>query len=131
LQRYEAQQEQDRQQWREREQQEAIARRVTQAKAVKVFNDALNLPFAWTVDHKVVMSGLLADSTGDGCYQRTVWHVRVLEDFADGRFKRSAGDFLCGKDNSAHTGYTTPSEEDRNTYQVSCAQCLKVAKRFQ
>lgn len=97
--------------------------------AAEVFNEALNIPFKWSVDHKVVISGLSENSWGCGTNRRTVMHVRVLEDFQDGRFKRKAGDFLCGKDDSVHQGYTDTSEGNKGV-KVTCKQCLKVSKRF-
>ncbi|WP_318493549.1 hypothetical protein [Photobacterium leiognathi] len=93
-----------------------------------VFNQALNLPFSWGVDIKVRMSGLSQHSWGDGRSRSTVHHVRVLEEIRDGRFKRDAGDFLCGKDDSKHQGYTEVLTIEEAS--VSCQACLRAAKRF-
>lgn len=56
------------------------------------FNESLNIPFRWCSDIKVVMSGMQENSNGSGFNRRTVQHVRVLEDYTDGRFSRKKGD---------------------------------------
>lgn len=115
-------------------------RKVEQAKADQValkvaqeaaeFNASLNIPFKWCSDIKVVMSGMQENSNGSGFNRRTVQHVRILEDYADGRFSRKKGDFLCGTDHSKHQGYTDHAWDSESKSRVTCKQCIKVAKRF-
>ena len=107
---------------------EQAALRATQEAAE--FNASLNIPFKWCSDIKVVMSGLQENSNGSGSNRRTVEHVRVLEDYTDGRFSRKKGDFLCGTDHSKHQGYTDHAWHSESKSRVTCKQCIKVAKRF-
>ncbi|WP_182039553.1 hypothetical protein [Vibrio alginolyticus] len=94
------------------------------------FNESLNIPFRWCSDIKVVMSGMQENSNGSGFNRRTVQHVRVLEAYTDGRFSRKKGDFLCGPDHSKHQGYTDHAWDSESKSQVTCKQCIKIAKRF-
>lgn len=107
----------------ERASQEAV-------RAAAEFNATLNIPFIWCTDIKVVMSGMQAGSNGNGVNRRSVQHVRVLEDYSEGRFKRKKGDFLCGPDHSVHQGYTDHAWTAEAKSQVTCKQCINVAKRF-
>lgn len=96
----------------------------------ELFNSSLNLPFRWCSDIKVVMSGLMENSNGSGVNKRSVQHVRVLEAYSDGRLKRDFGDFLCGRDESKHQGYTDHAWDAEAKAKITCKQCIKVAKRF-
>ncbi|WP_318515669.1 hypothetical protein [Photobacterium leiognathi] len=113
---------------REQEKRETIERLEQLRKSNLMFNQALNLPFQWKIDIKVRMSGLSENSWGDGQSRSTVYHIRVMEQFTEGRLKRNIGDFLCGKDHSKHQGYTDGYDLDHD--KVSCAACLKIAARF-
>lgn len=92
-------------------------------------NLALNIPAQWALDIKVVLSGLTEKSHGTGTNRRSVWHARILEDFTHGRLTRKKGDFLCGRDDSKLQDFST-AEHNLECYEVSCKQCLKIAKRF-
>ncbi len=128
--RYKAELQREREARIERQHQKDEQRRVQKEREAFDFNQSLNLPFQWTPDIKVVLSGLSANSAGDGMNRRTVLHVRVLEQFKDGRFVRELGDFLCGKDNSVHQEFSASNESDKNTRKVTCKQCIKAAERF-
>lgn len=128
--RYQAELQRERKLRIERQRQEDEQRRIQKEREAFEFNHSLNLPFRWTPDIKVVLSGLSANSAGDGMNRRSVLHVRVLEQFKDGRFVRDTGDFLCGKDNSVYQDFSAPNESDKNTRKVTCKQCIKAAERF-
>lgn len=112
----------------EQDKSEQAAQREAQEAAQ--FNESLNIPFRWCSDIKVVMSGMQENSNGSGFNRRTVQHVRVLEDYTDGRFSRKKGDFLCGTDHSKNQGYTDHAWDSESKSRVTCKQCIKVAKRF-
>ncbi|OQK43785.1 hypothetical protein XM75_u0066 [Vibrio vulnificus] len=114
----------------ERQRKEDEQRRLRKEKEAADFNASLDIPFQWEPDIKTVMSGLSESSWGNGSNRRTVFHVRVLDTFKDGRFAREKGDFLCGKDTSKHQGYTDPKEGDKNIYKVTCQRCIDAAARF-
>ncbi|CCO44202.1 putative Predicted protein [Vibrio nigripulchritudo SOn1] len=114
----------------ERQRQQDEQRRIQKERDAFEFNQSLNIPFRWAPDIKVVLSGLSANSAGNGINRRSVSHIRVLEPYQDGRFVRTRGDFLCGKDNSKYQGYSAPDESKKHTVKVTCKQCIKAAERF-
>jgi hypothetical protein len=100
-------------------------------------NSNLSIPVKWFVGIKDVLSGLSANSWGDGRMKSTVEHVYLLEDLQAGRFKRSAHDFLCGNSKSRWGGRYTDSrveweDGDGNLYEpkVTCKTCLSIAERL-
>lgn len=86
------------------------------------------MPFNWKPGHRVVLSGLSANSWGDGTNSRTVYHVMLKQDLTAGRLERKAGQFLC----SAHVDAFGSSDEMRKheIARVTCKACLKAAERF-
>lgn len=113
----------------ERKQLEEELQARSQKEAIE-FNKALSIPVNWSVDIKVVMSGLSANSWGSGTNRRSVNHIRLNEDLVAGRIKRKAGDFLCGADHGKNEGYTDPEDYLTSDRKVSCKACLKTAERF-
>jgi hypothetical protein len=102
-----------------------------------IFNSSLQIPVKWVPGVKDVLSGLSANSWGDGRSRATVEHVFLLEDLHVGRLKRSEHDFLCGNSNARWgAGWREPIEEfqdgDGNLYQpkVTCKTCLAIAERL-
>ena len=92
------------------------------------------LPFSWRVDIKDVISGLKEGSNGDGQKKNTVYHLRLNEDFDDGRLQRHKNEYLC----SEKERYSNYSESDYVhkcmlngfvakvvPYKITCKTCLK------
>lgn len=92
------------------------------------FNAALAIPYKWRPAHRIVLSGLLEHSNGDGRRRNTVIHVMFDEDVKIGRLKRKAGQFLC----STHTDAfgSEPDYRASEGHPVTCKQCLAMAQRF-
>ena len=101
----------------------------------KAFHDSLHFPVKYHVGIKEVLSGLSANSAGNGYKQNTVIHLILEQDFQIGRMKRKAGDFLCtqpksrygadwsGTKNSPHSGL--PPEPE-----VTCRKCLNLLSKY-
>lgn len=103
----------------------------------EAFNSQYTFPFKWDVGKKDVLSGLQANSWGDGRRANTVNHIYLLEPVTVGRLKRQAGDFLCtsaGGNNGKQWG-GSPVERaidgKGKEYQprITCKACLKIANR--
>lgn len=103
------------------------------------FNATLHIPARWVPGMKDVLSGLSANSMGNGRNAATVEHIWLREALHDGKFHRECGDFLCtsaggsnGKQWSAQTESVVFDGEGRR-YQpkVTCKVCLKIAKRWE
>lgn len=92
----------------------------------KEFVSSYNIPFGHSVRIKPVLSGLSADSNGDGAKRNTVFHLFVEEDVA-GRVNRVAGSFLCSPKDSGKWSHL-----DNYTYAkpVTCKKCLKLMERW-
>lgn len=98
----------------------------------------LNLPFKWHPAIKDVLSGLSENSAGNGRNRATVQHIRLEEDYADGRLQRSQGDFLCttasgtnGKNwSNQKPEYWYDGNRLRYPAPVTCKSCLKAANRL-
>lgn len=71
--------------------------------------------------YKIVLSGLLENSWGDGSRRNTVWHAQALEDISAGRFRRKAGQLLCSKDAGSY-GLAHPLEGQ--TVKIDCKACV-------
>lgn len=102
-----------------------------------IANQQLNIPVRWTSGQKIVLSGLSERSDGSGRNARSVVHVLLLEPLNDKRLSRSANSFLCttpsGSDGKDYTDrLDTRSAGVNGSYvsQVTCQQCLKIAKRW-
>ena len=105
----------------------------------EAFNSTINLPVAWRISQKEVLSGLSERSSGDGCYKNTVAHLELLADLNAGRLKRNKNDLLCtsksGSNGHSWSGGNfgiTYKDGDGAEYmpQPTCKQCLKLLKRF-
>lgn len=94
------------------------------------FNKSLNIPVRWKPQHKPVLSGLSERSSGDGMNRRSVHHVYLEESLSYGRLTRSKGSFLCAPSTGRHFNDCISGEGDLDL-KVSCAACIKIAKRFQ
>ncbi|SDY85904.1 hypothetical protein SAMN05444416_10993 [Thermoactinomyces sp. DSM 45892] len=127
----------------EEEEKQAKIRRAERSRKVRTeaeeFNASLKIPVLWTSGIKDVLSGLSANSWGDGRKSSTVEHILLLEDINEGRFKRLKGDFLCttskGSNGRNWSGSKeeTRTDDDGITYvpKITCRACLKVAARWQ
>ncbi len=100
-------------------------------------NAEIALPVRWDVGVKDVLSGLSANSWGDGRSKATVEHIYLLEAFEAGRIKRRKGDFLCTMASGSNgKRWATTLERWRDgdgaPYQprVSCKACLRIAARW-
>lgn len=99
------------------------------------FNESLNIPFKWQTGFKDVLSGLSEHSFGDGRNKATVGHIKLLEDYREGRLSRKKGEFLCtmntGKQWSgdSHLQAVDVGGEMYNP-KVTCKACLKSAQRW-
>ena len=103
-----------------------------------IFNATINVPVKWTVGQKDVLSGLSETSWGDGRNARTVNHILLQEDLAEGRLRRGKGDFLCTSGAGANGKQWAGAAQincvdgDGKAYlpKVTCKQCLKLIKRW-
>ena len=107
----------------ERHAREVARRAEALREAAAAFNSRIQIPVAWDVAYKTVLSGLLEHSMGNGANKATVDHIRLLEPLSDGRLKREAGDLLCGTKASLWIA-------DGNNAKVTCKACLKLAQRW-
>jgi hypothetical protein len=110
---------------REKEAAERLRSAQQRAEDARAFNDALGLPFQWMPGHRVVLSGLSAQSWGNGQNRATVIHVMLTEDFESGRLKRKAGQFLCSTHIDAYGSDQGMREADGS--KVTCKVCLAKA----
>lgn len=122
---------------KQRQQQDDDARRDRLNKRrtnAQALNARIALPVTWEVAIKDVLSGLSANSNGDGRNRATVEHVRVLQELRDGRLIRKAGDFLCSRaqGNWANQQPEKAYDGDGNAYEpaVNCKACLRIAARW-
>lgn len=98
------------------------------------FNARIHLPngVEWVPGQKAVLSGLSANSWGDGQFASSVTHVYLIEALQDGRLHRNAGDFLCSSNNEANGKRWIDPIRDREEAwkgKVSCISCLDTLKR--
>ena len=115
---------------KEKEEQE-LEEKSLQTKVI-VFFDSYNFPFKYCVQHKEVLSGLGANSNGNGCSKRTVEHIFLQQDFTDGKFKRLKDNFLCSPVKSKSHGNWSGQlnrESERKSI-VTCKQCLKLIEKY-
>lgn len=105
--------------------------------ANRVFNNSLNVSVRWQPGIKINLSGLSANSHGNGSKRNSVHHIFLLEDLTAGKLKRTTGDSLCtqGIESGHHAGrFTNVTESERQhglgTAPVNCRACLKIAERF-
>lgn len=97
-------------------------------KSALAFNMNLNIPVNWAPANKMVLSGLLEDSWGDGQRSNSVYHVYLLEPLKTGRLERKKYNFLCTTD-SGRFGTFIENKEEAYIHEVTCKTCLKIAKR--
>lgn len=132
-------QEEERQQKEQAEQREAKkkAEEVRYREECRKFNEELNVPGDWVPGFKPVISGLSANSSGNGTNARTKYHVLLKAPLHDGNLHREAGDFLCSP-NPESNGKQWLSDaqvmwldHERCVVRpkVTCASCLKIARR--
>jgi hypothetical protein len=120
---------------RKTEQEHAEQSKLAAIERAKAFHDSLHFPVKYHVGMKEVLSGLSANSAGNGYKQNTVIHLILDQDFQGGRMKRRAGDFFCtqsksrsgadwsGTKNSPHSGLAPEPE-------VTCKKCLNLLSKF-
>jgi len=107
-------------------------------KEAENFNQSIKLPVKWDVGRKDVLSGLSANSWGDGYRSNTVEHIYLLEDLNIGKFHRNQYDFLCtsksGNNGKNWSGRIISKyiDGDNNEYQpkVTCKACLKILEKL-
>jgi hypothetical protein len=102
--------------------------------AALAFNKSLAVPCRWKVAQKVQRK------SGRGMYDyvnpRSDYHVLVLDDVKQGRFKRVKGKFLCTnkiKDQPLHDFVNMnelDAEESKKNHKVTCKGCLDRAKKL-
>lgn len=97
-----------------------------------IFWKQYDIPFKFIVDIKPVLSGLSANSWGDGSNKATVYHIILKEELHNGKLKRNINDFLCSQPQGNH--YYTPNSTldiDNNIpNRVTCKQCLKQLVKY-
>ena len=113
-------------------------KRVRRMEEANEFNSKILLPFKWDAARWDVLSGLSANSWGDGYKKNTVHHILVLEGFKNGRLIRKAGDHLCSGGNTGK-GWSGTNNEPARAYvdrdvtympKITCKSCLRVAERI-
>ncbi len=108
--------------------------------SAKFWAEHADIPFRFSLEIKERLSGLSANSSGNGHAANTVTHIYLKEDYTKGKFKRFAGDFLCTPTNGRHGGdWSGTLGEDAHRYTFddegvrripTCKQCLKALERF-
>lgn len=99
------------------------------------FYNNLSINAKFTPVYTIVSSGLTENSLGDGAYKNTVIHLRLDEDFSDGkRLNRKAGESLCKfkpRDKYVLGGFQECNfKTDEKPYypKITCKSCLKILK---
>ena len=129
--------EQERQAWQRKQQEREQlkqAQEAQQRKEIQAFNAALNIPVRWFPEIKHRLGGLMENSAGNGTCKNSVVHIYLLEGLHDGRLHRNARDFLCTQPEGHHFSELISLESEPWNFenlQVTCQQCLKIAKRWQ
>jgi hypothetical protein len=101
-------------------------------------NAGIKLPVQWVSGIKDVLSGLSANSLGDGRKRNTVQHIYLLESLHSGRIKRKAHDFLCTSASGANgkqwsdyvREYCYDGEGKEYQAPITCKKCLELAERL-
>lgn len=117
---------------------QAAERQQQQIDLSKAFYAHYDVPFRFTIEVKEVLSGLSANSNGDGQRRNTVKHLFVQDGFTKGRLKRNAGDYLCspsqarsGGNWSNNLGRGSFALDEEGTQPIpTCKQCLTALERF-
>lgn len=100
------------------------------------FYAAYSIPFLFSPQIKIVLSGLTENSMGNGTKKNTVHHLYVLESFKDGRLIREAHSYLCSPKNAGnfHSFILDDKEEDMKknieNAEIDCHSCLKLMERW-
>ena len=66
------------------------------------FHSSIKFPAKYHIGIKENLSGLSANSFGDGHKKNTVYHLILNEAFKEGRVERKPGEFLCSQSNSKY-----------------------------
>jgi len=89
------------------------------------------IPFRFATDIKEVLSGLSANSSGDGRKKNSVEHIVCLEAVRDGRTVRKAGDFLCAPVQGRWGGNWSHTAGDWTEKQIiTCKACLAKMEKY-
>lgn len=114
--------------------QKLLARR----QASEEFYRSHQIPFAFSIEIKEVLSGLSAGSWGDGQKRNSVYHIYTQEEIKLGRFHRAKGEFLCNPVKS-RSGANWSDSLGRDNHQFdsdgvkqmpTCKRCLELLQRF-
>lgn len=117
---------------------QALERQQQRIALSKAFYGRYAVPFQFSIEVKEVLSGLGANSNGDGQRRNTVYHVFLQEDYRHGRLTRQAGDYLCSQSQSTSGGNwsnnlgrgTHVLDSDGTQPIPTCKQCLATLERF-
>jgi hypothetical protein len=98
------------------------------------FWNQYDIPFEYGIAIKIVRSGLLRGSSGDGRQANSVNHLHVKEPFTAGRLSRTDDRYLC--DRNAHvTNHdaegTSSHEGESYLPTVTCQACLDFMERWE
>jgi hypothetical protein len=96
--------------------------------AAIAFNKSLKIPARWRVAERIPSAGRYLSQ------KNRAQHVLLLEDIAEGRFRRRRGEFLC------KARITNPAAHERlnvididadksKRVKVDCQKCLEVARK--
>lgn len=100
------------------------------------FYESYEIPFRFSPQIKIVLSGLSEHSWGDGTRKNTVHHLYVHETFQDGRLKRNANSYLCSPNEAGkfHDFILDDREDDmlqnKENNTITCSNCLKLMERW-
>lgn len=122
----------------EQERLENAERSRKERREAEEFNSTLRIPVKWTAGIKDVLSGLSANSWGDGRSKSTVEHILLQEDIDEGRFQRRSGSFLCTLPSGSNGKNWSGSKKETRTDvdgveyipKITCKACIKLAKRW-
>ena len=100
---------------------------IEQKEQAEKFWKNYSIPFKFTTSIKVVLSGLGANSWGDGSKKNSQMHLFFLEDYSNGRLLRKKGEYLCSQPKNR---FALDMAKESNKEVVTCPQCLKMMERF-
>ena len=105
---------------------------IEQKEQAEKFWKNYSIPFKFTTSIKVVLSGLSANSWGDGSKKNSQMHLFFLEDYSNGRLSRKRGEYLCSqpKNRFALEDIALDMAKESSKEVVSCPQCLKMMDKF-
>lgn len=128
--------ENDKRKWAEQREAERLEREHIRKLNIEEFYDTYDIPFKFSPQIKIVLSGLSERSDGTGTKKNTVYHLFLHQPYKEGRLKREGETFLCTPNDSGNFSdfIHTHNEEERLRNKehaiINCSSCLKIMERW-